>query len=295
MMEQYTVTGMSCAACQARVEKAVSRVPGVTSCSVSLLTNSMGVEGDASPEAVIRAVTDAGYGASRKNAGAANAQKGRSLEKLAEQEEALKDHETPKLRKRLIASLGFLLVLMYFSMGHMMFGWPLPAFFRDNHIAMGLIQLLLAAIVMVINQKFFTSGFRSLLHLSPNMDTLVALGSAASFAYSTYALFLMTGAVVRGEEEAVMSLMNDFYFEGAAMIVALITVGKLLESISKGRTTDALKGLLNLSPEKATVIRNGKEITVRRAAWRKNRGGRRYHRGRKRNRRIGYHGRKYPC
>lgn len=255
-VKQYNVTGMTCAACSARVEKAVSKVAGVQSCSVSLLTNSMGVEGNADSAAVIKAVIDAGYGAS-----SVGEESAASSEHTAQN--AVFQSETPALKKRLIASIAFLCVLMYFSMGHMMFGFPLPPFFNGNHVAMGLVQLILSAIVMMINQKFFTSGFRSLLHLSPNMDTLVALGSAASFAYSTYALFLMTGAVVRGEEEAVMSLMNDFYFEGAAMIVALITVGKLLESISKGRTTDALKGLLNLSPEKATVIRNGKEITVR--------------------------------
>ena len=255
-MEQYNVTGMSCAACSARVEKAVSAVPGVESCSVSLLTNSMGVTGSASPEAVIAAVEKAGYGASRKGAGA------RQAVSTSEAEEALRDHETPKLKKRLVASLGFLVVLMYFSMGHMMWSWPLPAFFEGNHVAMGLVQLLLAAIVMVINQRFFVSGFKSLWHRAPNMDTLVALGSAASFVWSVYALFMMTGAVVRGDEAAVMAYMHEFYFESAAMILTLITVGKMLEARSKGRTTDALKGLMKLAPKTANVMRDGAEVTV---------------------------------
>ena len=250
---------MSCAACQARVEKAVSKVPGVTSCSVSLLTNSMGVEGTASPDAIIRAVTDAGYGASQKGASkTANS----ASASLAEQEEALKDHETPKLKKRLLTSLGFLLVLMYFSMGHMMFGWPLPAFFHDNHIAMGLIQLLLAGIVMVINQKFFISGFKSLAHGAPNMDTLIALGSSAAFIYSTAMLFVMTRSQVDGDSQAVMNCMKEFYFESAAMILTLITVGKMLEAYSKGKTTNALKSLMKLAPKTATLIRDGREVTV---------------------------------
>ena len=254
-MEQYTVTGMSCAACSARVEKAVSAVPGVTSCSVSLLTNSMGVEGTATPDAVISAVQAAGYGASLK--GAAQA-----APSLAEQEDALADHETPVLKRRLIASLGFLIVLMYFSMGHMMWGWPLPSFFDGNHVAMGLVQLLLTVSVMVINQKFFINGFKSLFHGAPNMDTLVALGATASFGYSTYALFAMTGAQVRGDAAAVMSYMHEFYFESAAMILALITVGKMLEARSKGKTTDALKSLMKLAPQTATLIRDGQEVTV---------------------------------
>ena len=254
-MEQYTVTGMSCAACSARVEKAVSHVPGVTSCSVSLLTNSMGVEGNANPQAVISAVQAAGYGASLK--GAAQESPG-----IAQQEDALADHETPVLKHRLIASLGFLIVLMYFSMGHMMWGWRLPAFFDDNHVAMGLVQMLLTIAVMVINQKFFINGFKSLFHGSPNMDTLVALGSTASFGYSTYALFAMTGAQVRGDMTAVMSYMHEFYFESAAMILALITVGKMLEARSKGKTTDALKSLMKLVPQTAVLIRGGQEVTV---------------------------------
>ena len=254
-MEHYTVTGMSCAACSARVEKAVSAVPGVTSCSVSLLTNSMGVEGSATPDAVISAVQTAGYGASLK--GAAQA-----VPSIAEQEDALADHETPVLKRRLIASLGFLIVLMYFSMGHMMWGWPLPSFFDGNHVAMGLIQMLLTIAVMVINQKFFINGFKSLFHGAPNMDTLVALGATASFGYSTYALFAMTGAQVRGDAAAVMSYMHEFYFESAAMILALITVGKMLEARSKGKTTDALKSLMKLAPQTATLLRNGQEVTV---------------------------------
>ena len=259
-MDQYTVTGMSCAACQARVEKAVSGVPGVESCSVSLLTNSMGVTGTASAADIIRAVENAGYGAAVK--GGEERSSGSLSAKLAAEEEALKDHETPVLKKRLIASLGFLLVLMYFSMGHMMWGWPVPAFFKDNHVAMGLLQLLLAAIVMVINQKFFISGFKSLFHRAPNMDTLIALGSGAAFLYSTVILFAMTRAQTDGDSAAVMRYMMEFYFESAAMILTLITVGKMLEARSKGRTTDALKSLMNLAPKTANVLRNGQEETV---------------------------------
>ena len=254
-MEQYNVTGMSCAACSARVEKAVSKVPGVTSCSVSLLTNSMGVEGTASSDEIIRAVQDAGYGASLKGAS------GQQISASAA-EEALEDHETPVLKRRLIASIGFLLVLMYFSMGHMMWGWPLPAWFDGNHVAMGLVQLLLAGIIMVINQKFFISGFKSLWHRAPNMDTLVALGSMASFVWSVYALFAMTRAQVDGDSAAVMNYMMEFYFESAAMILTLITVGKMLEARSKGKTTDALKGLMKLAPKTAVVVRDGQEATV---------------------------------
>ena len=253
-MEQYTVTGMSCAACSARVEKAVSAVPGVTSCSVSLLTNSMGVEGTASAQAVVSAVQAAGYGASLKGAPSAPT--------AAAQEDALADRETPALKRRLIASLGFLIALMYVSMGHMMWGWPLPACLAGNHVAMGLLQLLLTVAVMVINQKFFINGFRSLLHGAPNMDTLVALGAAASFGYSTYALFAMTGAQVRGDAAAVMRYMHEFYFESAAMILALITVGKMLEARSKGKTTDALRSLMKLAPQTATLVRGGQEIAV---------------------------------
>ena len=253
-MEQYTVTGMSCAACSARVEKAVSAVPGVTSCSVSLLTNSMGVEGTASAEAVVSAVQAAGYGASLKDASCAPT--------AAAQEDALADRETPALKRRLIASLGFLIALMYVSMGHMMWGWPLPACLAGNHVAMGLLQMLLTIAVMVINQKFFINGFRSLLHGAPNMDTLVALGAAASFGYSTYALFAMTGAQVRGDAAAVMRYMHEFYFESAAMILALITVGKMLEARSKGKTTDALRSLMKLAPQTATLVRGGQEIAV---------------------------------
>ena len=245
---------MSCAACSARVEKAVSKVPGVTGCSVSLLTNSMGVEGAASEQAVIEAVQEAGYGASVKGA--------RRAPSASEAEEQLKDHDTPMLKRRLIWSVGFLIVLMYFSMGHMMWGWPLPAFYNGNHVAMGLTQLLLTVVIMVINQKFFISGFKSLWHRAPNMDTLVALGSSAAFVYSTYALFAMTGAQARGDMDAVMSYMMDFYFESAAMILTLITVGKLLEARSKGRTTDALKGLMKLAPKTAVVVRGGAETTV---------------------------------
>ena len=255
-MEQYNVTGMSCAACSARVEKAVKKVPGVTSCSVSLLTNSMGVEGTASTAAILSAVQEAGYGASPKNASASKAAD------TSADLDALADRETPKLKRRLIASLGFLLVLMYFSMGHMMWGWPLPHWFDGNHVAMGLVQLLLAGIVMVINQKFFINGFKGLIHGAPNMDTLVALGSMASFVWSTYALFAMTRAQVDGNDELVMHYMMEFYFESAAMILTLITVGKMLEARSKGKTTDALKSLMKLAPKTATLVRNGAEVTV---------------------------------
>ena len=255
-MEQYNVTGMSCAACSARVEKAVKKVPGVTSCSVSLLTNSMGVEGTASPAAILSAVQEAGYGASPKNASASKASD------ASADLDALADHETPKLKRRLIASLGFLLVLMYFSMGHMMWGWPLPHWFDGNHVAMGLVQLLLAGIVMIINQKFFINGFKGLIHGAPNMDTLVALGSMASFVWSTYALFAMTRAQVDGNDELVMHYMMEFYFESAAMILTLITVGKMLEARSKGKTTDALKSLMKLAPKTATLVRDGAEVTV---------------------------------
>lgn len=257
-MEQYIVTGMSCAACSSRVEKAVSKVPGVTSCSVSLLTNSMGVEGTASEQEIIKAVADAGYGASKKGEGAAKTQSSSA----SAGEDMLKDRTTPALKKRLIASLGFLIVLMYFSMGHMMWGWPVPGFMKDNHVMMGLLQMLLTIAVMVINQKFFISGFKGLIHRAPNMDTLVALGSGASFVYSTYALFAMTDAQMRGDMDAVMSYMHDFYFESAAMILALITVGKMLEARSKGKTTDALKGLMKLAPKTAVVIRGEKEVQV---------------------------------
>ena len=260
-MEQYIVTGMSCAACSSRVEKAVSKVEGVTSCSVSLLTNSMGVEGTASPEAIIQAVETAGYGASKKGAPGAAAKAG-SAGAAGNAEELLKDRETPVLKQRLIWSLGFLVVLMYFSMGHMMWNWPVPAWMEGNHIAMGLLQMILAAIVMVINQKFFISGFKSLWHKAPNMDTLVALGSMASFGYSTYALFAMTDAQLKGSTELVMEYMHDFYFESAAMILALITVGKMLEARSKGKTTDALKSLMKLAPKTAVVVRNGAEVIV---------------------------------
>lgn len=255
-MEQYNVTGMSCAACSARVEKAVKKVPGVTSCSVSLLTNSMGVEGTASPAAILSAVQEAGYGASPKNASSSKASD------ASADLDALADRETPKLKRRLIASLGFLLVLMYFSMGHMMWGWPLPHWFDGNHVAMGLVQLLLAGIVMVINQKFFINGFKGLIHGAPNMDTLVALGSMASFVWSTYALFAMTRAQVDGNDELVMHYMMEFYFESAAMILTLITVGKMLEARSKGKTTDALKSLIKLAPKTATLVRDGAEVTV---------------------------------
>ena len=257
-MEQYIVTGMSCAACSSRVEKAVSKVPGVTSCSVSLLTNSMGVEGTASEQEIIKAVADAGYGASKKGEGAAKTQSSSA----SAGEDMLKDRTTPALKKRLIASLGFLIVLMYFSMGHMMWGWPVPGFMKDNHVMMGLLQMLLTIAVMVINQKFFISGFKGMIHRAPNMDTLVALGSGASVVYSTYALFAMTDAQMRGDMDAVMSYMHDFYFESAAMILALITVGKMLEARSKGKTTDALKGLMKLAPKTAVVIRGEKEVQV---------------------------------
>ena len=263
-MKQYTVTGMSCAACSARVEKAVSKVDGVTSCSVSLLTNSMGVEGSATDAQIVEAVEQAGYGASPKGT-ATESENGRatnSLEQLKAAQDALVDRETPKLRNRLIASLIFLVVLMYFSMGHMMWGWPLPEFFNGNHVAMGLLQLLLTVAVMVINQKFFISGFKGLIHGAPNMDTLVALGSVASFGYSVYALFAMTAAQVKGDMDAVMSYMHEFYFESAAMILALITVGKMLEAHSKGKTTDALKSLMQLAPKTATVVKDGVEQEI---------------------------------
>ena len=253
-MKQYTVTGMSCAACSARVEKAVSKVPGVTACSVSLLTNSMGVEGTATPQAIIAAVQAAGYSASEKGAEAAVSP--------SEAEKQLEDHDTPALKRRLIWSLGFLIVLMYFSMGHMMWGWPLPAFYNDNHVAMGLTQLLLTAVVMVINQRFFVSGFKSLWHRAPNMDTLVALGATAAFGYSTYALFAMTGAQVRGDMDAVMTYMMDFYFESAAMILTLITVGKMLEARSKGKTSEAISRLMDLAPKTASVLRDGAEVEI---------------------------------
>ena len=260
-MEQYNVTGMSCAACSARVEKAVSKVPGVTSCSVSLLTNSMGVEGTADPAQVIAAVEEAGYGATEKGAGA---QEGAQVKasSVSAAEDSLKDRETPKMKRRLIASLCFLVPLMYFSMGHMMWGWPVPSFLEGNHVAMGLIQLLLTTAVMVVNQKFFISGFKGLIHRAPNMDTLVALGAGASYGYSLYALFAMTDAQMRGDAAGVMSYMHEFYFESAAMILTLITVGKMLEARSKGKTTDALKSLMKLAPKMATVIRDGTEETV---------------------------------
>lgn len=257
-MEQYIVTGMSCAACSARVEKAVNAVPGVTSCSVSLLTNSMGVEGSASGDAIIEAVQNAGYGAKIKGA---DVQSGNAQNQGALEEE-LVDHTTPLLRKRLLWSVCFLLVLMYFSMGHMMWNWPVPKWMAGNHVAMGLTQMLLTIIIMVINQHFFISGFKSLWHRAPNMDTLVALGATAAFGYSTYALFAMTDAVMRGADKQVMAYMHDFYFESAAMILTLITVGKMLEARSKGKTTDALKGLLRLAPKTAVVVRDGAEVTV---------------------------------
>ena len=259
-MEQYNVTGMSCAACSARVEKAVSKVDGVTSCSVSLLTNSMGVEGNAPAAEIIRAVEEAGYGASLKG-GTSGARAGASSA-VSEQEDMLRDRETPLLKKRLAASLVFLVILMYFSMGHMMWGWPVPAFFAENHVAMGILQLLLTAIVMVINQKFFISGFRGLIHRSPNMDTLVALGSSAAFGYSVVALFAMTDAQMRGDHQAVMGYMHEFYFESAAMILALITVGKMLEARSKGKTTDALKSLMKLAPKTAVILSEGEEKEI---------------------------------
>ena len=253
-MKQYTVTGMSCAACSARVEQAVGKVEGVTSCSVSLLTNSMGVEGDVSEDKIIAAVKAAGYGATLKDSMQSNGKQAT--------EETLQDHETPKLKKRLIASLGFLLVLMYFSMGAMMWGWPVPNFFAQNHLAQGLLQLLLSATVMVINQKFFINGFKGLLHKAPNMDTLVSLGSGASFVYSTYALFAMSDAVIKGDMSLAHEYMHEFYFESAAMILTLITVGKMLEARSKGKTTDALKSLMELAPKTATLVRNGEELVV---------------------------------
>ncbi len=268
-MEQYTVTGMSCAACSARVEKAVSKVDGVSSCSVSLLTNSMGVEGTASPEAVIAAVEEAGYGAARRARGSSQGESGtgraggfQGAGGMSAAEDMLKDRDTPVLKQRLYSSLGFLAVLMYFSMGYMMWNWPVPAFFAENHVAMGLLQLILTVIVMIINQKFFISGFKSLWHRAPNMDTLVALGSGASLVYSVYALFAMTDAQVRGDMAGVMGYMHEFYFESAAMILTLITVGKMLEARSKGRTTDALKSLMKLAPKTATVVRDGKEAEV---------------------------------
>ncbi|MCD8379368.1 MAG: heavy metal translocating P-type ATPase, partial [Lachnospiraceae bacterium] len=262
-MEQYNVTGMSCAACSARVEKAVSKVEGVTSCSVSLLTNSMGVEGSASAAQIIAAVEEAGYGASLKRSSASSAAgAGAASYAASADEDALKDRETPRMKKRLIASLVFLVILMYFSMGHMMWNWPVPAFFEGNHVAMGLLEMLLTIAVMVINQKFFISGFKGLIHRAPNMDTLVALGSSAAFVYSTYALFAMTDAQVRGDMEAVMSYMDEFYFESAAMILTLITVGKMLEARSKGKTTDALKSLMKLTPKTATVVRGGVEAEL---------------------------------
>ena len=266
-MKQYIVTGMSCAACSSRVEKAVSKVEGVENCSVSLLTNSMGVEGTASDEAVIKAVEDAGYGASLKTSHTASdkngtAQKSGSQGMYASQDDMLKDRVTPVLKKRLITSVGFLIVLMYISMGHMMWGWPLPSILEGNHVAMGLIQMLLTIIIMVINQKFFISGFRGLLHKAPNMDTLVALGSGAAFVYSTYALFAMTDAQVRMDMDGVMHYMHEFYFESAAMILTLITVGKMLEAHSKGKTTDAIKSLMKLAPKTANIIRDGSELNV---------------------------------
>ena len=260
-MKQYTVTGMSCAACQSRVEKAVGKVPGVTSCSVSLLTNSLGVEGSAAPEAVIKAVEDAGYGASIKEA-ASDSRKGSYSARIAAEKDALTDHNTKLLKKRLVWSVFFLLILMYFSMGVHMWGWPVPSFMQGNHVAMGLMQLLLSGMILVINQKFFISGFKSLFHGAPNMDSTIALGSGAAFVYSTVMLFAMTGAQVSGGSEAAMPYMNEFYFESAGMILTLITVGKMLESLSKGKTTDALKSLMELAPKTATLIRDGKEVTV---------------------------------
>lgn len=260
-MKQYTVTGMSCAACQSRVEKAVGKVPGVTSCSVSLLTNSLGVEGSAAPEAVIKAVEDAGYGASIKEA-ASDSRKGNYSARIAAEKDALTDHNTRILKKRLVWSVFFLLILMYFSMGVHMWGWPVPSFMQGNHVAMGLMQLLLSGMILVINQKFFVSGFKSLFHGAPNMDSTIALGSGAAFVYSTVMLFAMTGAQVSGGSEAAMPYMNEFYFESAGMILTLITVGKMLESLSKGKTTDALKSLMELAPKTATLIRDGKEVTV---------------------------------
>ncbi len=261
-MKQYNVTGMSCAACSARVEKAVNAVPGVTSCSVNLLTNSMGVEGDVAESEIIKAVVDAGYGASVKGGVASNERHESHHIDYVKEKEALEDHETPKLKKRLFISIGFLLVLMYFSMGHMMWGWPVPDFFAENMLAQGLLQMILSAIIMVINQKFFISGFKSLLHKSPNMDTLVAMGSGASFVYSTYALFAMSDAVTKGDMHLAHEYMHEFYFESAAMILTLITVGKMLEARSKGKTTDALKSLMELAPKTATLLKNGEEVSV---------------------------------
>ena len=255
-MEQFDVTGMSCAACSARVERAVKKVPGVTECAVSLLTNSMGVEGDVSPDEIIKAVEDAGYGAVRK------VEKKEAAAAVQENEDVLADKETPVMVKRLIASIVFLVPLMYVSMGHMMWGWPLPPWFEGNHVAMGLVQLMLTTAIMVINQKFFISGFKGIIHRSPNMDTLVALGSAAAYGWSLFALFAMTRAVVDGDTELVRMYMMDFYFESAAMILTLITLGKMLEARSKGRTTDALKGLMKLAPKKAVIERNGVETEV---------------------------------
>lgn len=260
-MKQYTVTGMSCAACQSRVEKAVGKVPGVTSCSVSLLTNSLGVEGSAAPETVIKAVEDAGYGASIKEA-ASDSRKESYSARIAAEKDALTDHNTKLLKKRLVWSVFLLLILMYFSMGVHMWGWPVPSFMQGNHVAMGLMQLLLSGMILVINQKFFVSGFKSLFHGAPNMDSTIALGSGAAFAYSTVMLFAMTGAQMSGGSEAAMPYMNEFYFESAGMILTLITVGKMLESLSKGKTTDALKSLMELAPKTATLIRDGKEVTV---------------------------------
>ena len=261
-MEQYQVTGMSCAACSARVEKAVNKVDGVTACSVNLLTNSMGVEGSAKPSDIIKAVEDAGYGASVKTEDSTKNRNADSLIDYTAQEEALQDKETPKLKKRLLFSVLFLLILMYFSMGHMMWNWSVPSFLAQNHIAMGLLQMLLTIIIMIINQKFFVSGFKGLIHRAPNMDTLVALGAGAAFIYSTFALFMMTDAQVKGNTTLVMEYMHEFYFESAAMILTLITVGKMLEAKSKGRTTDALKSLMKLAPKTAVVIRDGQEVTV---------------------------------
>ena len=261
-MDKYLITGMSCAACQARVEKAVGSLEGVDSCSVSLLTNSMAVDGNASADMIIKAVEDAGYGASRFDENGSEENGSNSGYDYSREEDALKDRETPLLKKRLLYSVGFLLVLMYFSMGHMMFGFPLLGFMEGNHVAMGLVQMLLAIIIMVINKKFFISGFKGLIHGAPNMDTLVALGSAASFVYSVVYLFIMSGAVAQNGTEAGMEYMDEFYFESAAMILTLITVGKMLEARSKGRTTDALKSLMKLAPKTAVVIRNGAEQTI---------------------------------
>ena len=260
-MKQYQVTGMSCAACQARVEKAVSKIPGVTECAVSLLTNSMGVDGDVDPSEIIAAVEKAGYEAKLKGRETGDGTATRE-DSISAAEDALMDRETPILKKRLVSSLGFLAVLMYFSMGHMMLGFPIPGFFDGNHVAMGIVQMILSAIIMIINKKFFTSGFKSLVHFAPNMDTLVAMGSMVSFCWSTAVLLKMTGDVLRGDDRAVMADMDSFYFEAAAMIVTLITVGKMLEAMSKGRTTDALKGLMKLAPRTAAIIVSGEEKIV---------------------------------